>query len=133
MARAGYLDGRRIVIAEDVETLRFCLGELLEEDGAEVVAVSDGRRLFELLATVEVDAVVSDLRMPGIGGLDVLRLRRDGGDTTPFVLATGAAPVLDLSVYAPAVLLEKPYTQETLRAALESVLLPVARARRAGR
>src|SRR5687768_12144470 len=101
MARAGYLDGRRIVIAEDVETLRFCLGERLEEDGAEVVAVSDGRRLFELLATVEVDAVVSDLRMPGIGGLDVLRLRRDGGDTTPFVLATGAAPVLDLSVYAP--------------------------------
>lgn len=125
----GYLRGRRIVVADDDDTLRFCMSELLEEDGAEVVAVSDGRRLVELLATTSADAVVSDMRMPTIGGLDALRRRRDAGDRTPFVLVTGAMVDLDLSALAPAVLIEKPFTQESLQDALERVMAPRRAAR----
>jgi CheY-like chemotaxis protein len=125
----GYLHGRRIVVADDDETLRFCMSELLAEDGAEVVAVSDGRRLVELLATTSADAVVSDMRMPTIGGLDALRRRRDAGDRTPFVLVTGAMVDLDLSALAPAVLIEKPFTQESLQDALERVMAPRRAAR----
>jgi CheY-like chemotaxis protein len=123
----GYLSGRRIVVADDDDTLRFCLSEILEEDGAEVLAVSDGRRLVDLLATTSADAVVTDMRMPSIGGLDALRRRRDAGDTTPFVLVTGAVVDLDLSALAPAVVIEKPFSQESLQAALEGVMAPQPR------
>lgn len=68
----------RIIIADDHRIMREGVQVLLSDyQGIEVVGeAASGESLLELLETVEVDAVLMDLEMPGMGGLDALeRLR----------------------------------------------------------
>ncbi len=64
----------RIIIADDHRIMREGVRMLLADyEGIEVVGEADnGESLLQLLETVEVDAVLMDLEMPGIGGLDAL-------------------------------------------------------------
>jgi NarL family two-component system response regulator YdfI len=64
----------RIIIADDHRIMREGVRMLLADyEGIEVVGEADnGESLLQILETVEVDAVLMDLEMPGIGGLDAL-------------------------------------------------------------
>ena len=64
----------RIIIADDHRIMREGVRMLLADyEGIEVVGEADnGESLLQLLETTEVDAVLMDLEMPGIGGLDAL-------------------------------------------------------------
>ncbi len=83
----------RIFLAEDDDEMRLLLYEALVYDGYDVVDLSSGRELFNLLqrATelrIEPDIVVSDIRMPGMTGLEILKRIREQGSKTPVVLIT---------------------------------------------
>jgi PAS domain S-box-containing protein len=68
----------RVLLAEDEGALRRAAAKFLERDGITVHAVADGAAALEALATGEFDVIVSDVRMPGVGGREfVERLRRD--------------------------------------------------------
>ncbi len=64
----------RIIIADDHRIMREGVQMLLADyEGIEVVGEAEnGESLLQLLETVEVDAVLMDLEMPGLGGLDAL-------------------------------------------------------------
>lgn len=129
----------RVAVAEDNVEMRRLIAVTLRSDGYDVVEAGDGAELIARLeslggaqgpARTAVELIVSDLRMPGLSGMDVLGAIRDGNWRTPFILITafgdedthreahdlGAAAVLD-----------KPFDLERLRALVhESVPPPVA-------
>ena len=81
----------RILVAEDDEEMRALLGQALRSSGYEVAELSDGLHLVARLASAErgeFDAIVSDIRMPGISGLDVLEGLRECEDAPPMILIT---------------------------------------------
>jgi DNA-binding NarL/FixJ family response regulator len=79
----------RVALADDQELVREGLKALLTRLGIDVVVEApDGASLLSQLATTVVDVIVSDIRMPGLGGVDMVRELRRRGDSTPVVLLT---------------------------------------------
>lgn len=83
-----------VIVAEDDDDFRALLSESLETDGFRVTGVSNGVALIEALRVVHGGydppaVVISDDRMPGARGLDVLRQVRRWGWDLPLVLITG--------------------------------------------
>jgi DNA-binding response OmpR family regulator len=85
---------RHIIVAEDDPDMRALVGEALRNDGYDVAEASDGGRLLVLLARCsrcEVafpDLIVSDIRMPVMSGLGMLKGVRDAHWSVPVVLMT---------------------------------------------
>jgi EAL domain-containing protein (putative c-di-GMP-specific phosphodiesterase class I) len=79
---------RHIVILDDDGDLRREIGQLLELEGHDVVALSDAR-LLDPSAFDGVDVLILDLMMPGIDGLDVLRRLGQWREPPLLVLMTG--------------------------------------------
>jgi len=62
----------RILIAEDELGIRTALTMLLEEEGYEITTVKDGEQAIEAIRAEHFDLVISDIRMPGMNGLQLL-------------------------------------------------------------
>lgn len=78
-----------IALADDQALIRNALAALLPELGIAVaLQASDGQALVEAMASMRVDVIVSDIRMPRLSGLDAVRALRARGDTTPALLLT---------------------------------------------
>jgi len=82
-----------ILIAEDEAAVRESLTEVLREEGYDVVAVSDGTAAIRALQEKEFDLILSDIRMPGADGLEVLRHAREVSPQTLVLLMTAHATV----------------------------------------
>jgi len=79
----------KILIAEDDPHLRKVLASELEGEGYETQGAADGRRALESLAETPVDLILTDLVMPGIDGLELLRRVKNLDTELPVVLMTG--------------------------------------------
>ena len=72
------LAGLQILLAEDYPSLRHCLQEILETNGATVFAAASGEEALALMAIHPIELVLMDMTMPGIGGLEAARrIRRE--------------------------------------------------------
>lgn len=79
----------RIALADDQALVRAGLRALLERLGLEIAfEADDGQALIDRLAQAPVDVVLSDIRMPGLDGIDALLALRERGDRTPVLLLT---------------------------------------------
>lgn len=79
----------RIALADDQALVRAGLRALLERQGIDIaLEADDGTTLLDGLATTTVDVVLSDIRMPGLDGIDALLQLRGRGDATPVLLLT---------------------------------------------
>jgi len=79
----------RVLLVDDQELVRAGFRMLLESwDGIEVAGeAGDGRAAIELLERIDVDVVLMDVRMPGMGGVEATRLIRAGdGEHAPKVI-----------------------------------------------
>jgi len=80
----------RLLIVDDEGALREILAEEFESHGAIVTSAGDGRAALELWRPDRFDAVLSDMRMPEIDGLTLVRRARAAGDLrTPVLLCSG--------------------------------------------
>lgn len=64
---------KRILVVDDDESLRRVMQVQLQQSGYDVAAAASGAEALERLASVPVDLVLTDLKMPGMSGLDLLR------------------------------------------------------------
>jgi DNA-binding NtrC family response regulator len=64
---------RRILIADDDDSMRFTIGQLLERDGHEYSEAKDGEETLKLYKSGSFDLVILDYNMPKLNGLEVLR------------------------------------------------------------
>src|SRR5436190_6831768 len=84
----------RVLLADDLADIRLVMRLLLEADGRAVVVgeASDGAEAVRLAGELRPDAVVLDLRMPGMDGVQALPLIREASPGT-VVVALSALPV----------------------------------------
>ncbi len=61
-----------ILLADDEETLRKNLAQVLAEEGFAVIACADGTEALRKLKSNTVDAIITDLRMPGVSGMELI-------------------------------------------------------------
>ena len=85
----------RILVAEDDREMRALLTLSLRRAGYEVLECRDGMELLNQLGAFsfpprpdDIDAVISDIRMPGISGMEVLEALREVGHFPPVILIT---------------------------------------------
>ncbi|MET0550232.1 MAG: response regulator transcription factor [Xanthomonas sp.] len=79
----------RIALADDQVLVRAGLRALLQTQGIVVACeADDGQALLDAVAATPVDVVLSDIRMPGMDGIQALQQLRARGDRTPVLLLT---------------------------------------------
>jgi DNA-binding NtrC family response regulator len=83
----------RVLLAEDEITIRVTLTDALEAAGHSVIAVEDTSAALAALAEQAPEAVITDIRMPGEGGMSVLQRSLELEPRRPVVLMTGFATV----------------------------------------
>ena len=82
----------RILIVDDEPSMREMLRIVLRRDGYEVIVAENGRRAIGLLREQHVDLLLSDIRMPDLTGVDVLRAARDcNRDVIAFMMTAYAS------------------------------------------
>ena len=124
----------RLLIVEDEDGLRNALVRSLGE-AFEVTAAADGVAAAELLMKETYDAVLSDIGLPGMSGVDLLRLVRSYDLDVPVVLMTGepsvetAIAALELGALT---YVQKPFKHDVLAATLQRAakLAQLARTKR---
>ncbi len=115
----------RVLLVEDDEDNRELMSEVLEAAGYDVLAASSGADGLKALAERSVDAVVTDVGMPGMGGLEVASAAKRIAPAVPVVIVTGYADREDiLSARGREVdaVLVKPVDPDALTAAVASVV-----------
>lgn len=83
------MDLPHILLVEDDETARRLLADVVCEAGHRVTAARDGEAALELLAHQHFDAVVTDIRMRSVDGVQVLQAAREREMPPPVILLTG--------------------------------------------
>ena len=83
----------RVLLAEDEETIAVTLKDSLEEAGHDVEHSPDTQGALELLERINPDVVLTDIRMPGAGGMALLRRAIELDERRPVILMTGYGTV----------------------------------------
>ena len=115
----------RILVVDDERAVRESLGRALELEGYKVEYAADGGEALYRLESDQPDAVVLDVLMPGIDGLEVARRVRRAGNRVPVLMLTAREEVQDRVAGLDAGAddyLTKPFALEELVARLRALL-----------
>jgi CheY-like chemotaxis protein len=82
----------RILLADDASAVRFSIAVALRADGHEVTEASDGGAAIGLLRTRPFDLVITDLWMPVLDGIDLLKHLRVHHPEMKVIAMSGGAP-----------------------------------------
>lgn len=85
----------RILLAEDERSLSRALTALLEKSNFSADAVFDGEEALEYILSGNYDAVILDIMMPKLDGIQVLRRVRQAGNTVPILMLTARSEIED--------------------------------------
>ena len=119
-----------VLVVDDDLACRVLAALLLEHAGHSPTAVASVERALERLRELDADVILTDLNMPGKGGIDLLRVIRERKSTVPVVAMTASADdglvelALDLGARS---VLRKPFDRRDLDAAIAAVLSSPAR------
>src|SRR5512140_1268582 len=115
----------RILIVDDEETTRELFAELLQRWGYDVDQTADGHEALKIAAETHPDVIISDLVMPKLDGLSLVRALREEQPDTPVVIITGRGTI-DAAVEAIREgvfdFVEKPLEPARLRVILQRAL-----------
>ncbi len=78
----------RVLIVDDEEGIRLLYKEELEEEGYEVELASSGEEALKKLDSGQMDMVLLDIKMPGMDGVEVLRMLKEKYKELPVILCT---------------------------------------------
>jgi DNA-binding NtrC family response regulator len=114
-----------LLVVDDSADTRELLQRNLTSKGYEVLSATDVDEALSILRSAAVDVVITDLKMPGASGLDLVRHVRENLRQTEVMMITGY-PSIDVAVAAvksgAEEYLTKPFTKEELFAAVERVI-----------
>jgi len=116
----------RVMIIEDDEEMRSLLKDFFEEEGFETDSVNNGVDALEKLSEDHFDLVITDIRMPGLTGLDILPTIRKLKPETPIIVMTayGSDDVRRRSLERGATIyLEKPIHLSELKTVIREMAL----------
>ena len=115
----------RVLVVDDEPAVRRALERALRLESYDVALAADGEEALDLLASTPADAVILDVLMPRVDGLEVARRMRKAGDRTPILMLT-ARDAIDDRVTGLEVggddYLVKPFALRELQARLRALL-----------
>jgi two-component system response regulator MprA len=115
----------RVLVVDDEPAVRRALERALRLDSYDVSLAADGEEALDALAAGAPDAVILDIAMPRLDGLEVCRRMRQAGDRTPVLMLTARDAIDDrvkgLDVGADDYLV-KPFALRELQARLRALL-----------
>ena len=91
------MDNKNILIVDDDEQILEMLTEILDEEDLEADQCSSGEEAISKLSDVRYKLVISDVRMPGMSGFDLLEFIKDRYEDTRVILMTGYTDDYDIS------------------------------------
>jgi CheY-like chemotaxis protein len=119
-------DAPTILVIDDDGFTRFCLVAFLEDSGFSCLEAGDGVEGLERFAQGRPDLVVTDARMPRMGGLELVAALRSLSPGTPVIMLSGAdAPAAALEAKAAgarAVLVKPLQDMQLLLDAIQAIL-----------
>jgi len=80
-----------VLVVDDERSMRDFLKILLEKEGHKVVTADNGEKALEILDNQSLDVVVSDIRMPGMTGIELLELIKKEFTDLPVIMITAFA------------------------------------------
>ena len=84
------LNDIRVLVADDDPFVSEMLAEILQSEGCAVQTAGDGCEAYnKFLADPDIDIIISDMNMPGMNGLQLIRKLRDENVDVPIVILTG--------------------------------------------
>src|SRR6516164_7237560 len=114
-----------ILIVEDEPTTAWALAEGLSDDGFTIDTFRTAEDAWRWLQRSRSDLVISDLRLPGMSGLDLARKLRRGRHAQPVIIVTAyGSPEMVLQLEDAGVVqcFPKPFPMDALRAAVRQAL-----------
>jgi len=115
----------RILVIDDEDSIREYLSMMLEREGYEVLAASDGKKAVKLSKRDSFDAVITDIQLPGMTGIEILGSFKESDPTVPIIIVTGhasqesAIEALNLGAFY---YLLKPVSNEELKQVVRNAL-----------
>jgi len=84
---------KKILVADDEIGIRQSLKKILEKEGYEVLTASNGEEAFKAIRSNSIDLLISDIRMAGMDGLELLKVCKSISPYTEVIMITGYASV----------------------------------------
>ncbi len=123
----------RILIVDDEATIRASLVESLTREGYDITAAESGEEALVKTHNQKFDLVITDLKLPGVSGIEILQALRNQGNSTPVIMMTAygdvdtAVSAMRLGAYD---FIPKPFKlgamKKQVRAALKATGVPQA-------
>lgn len=111
-----------ILIVDDEEDMRFILKSILDSKGYTTYVAANGRQALEACLRISIDAIISDVRMPDMDGVELLQKVREKWTKIPVVfLTTGYADINEEQALALGAngLVSKPFDINTILVAIQ--------------
>lgn len=115
----------RILVVDDESSMRQLLDIALRKEGHQIVVAESGKKAVERFGKSAFDLVISDIRMPDMSGVEVLRHVKQSSPETPVIMITAysaadtAVEALRLGAYD---YIAKPFKVEELKATIKNAL-----------
>jgi two-component system response regulator PilR (NtrC family) len=115
----------RILVVDDEESIREFLEIMLKKEGYEVTLAEDGQKAKDLLAKKSFDMIISDLQMPNVTGIELLKFVKDSYPDVVFMLITAfgttetAVEAMKMGAYD---YLTKPFKIDEVRMNIQNAL-----------
>ncbi len=88
---------KRILVVDDEKGIRFLLSEALLMEGFEVALARDGQESLERLEMDDFDLVITDINMPRLDGMEMLKKMKKNGRKEKVIVMTGNPSALSFS------------------------------------
>ena len=115
----------RVLVADDEAVIRGLLVDFLAAEGYEVSGACDGLEAVAALETRPFDLVITDLMMPGLSGVEVLRAARRIDPNYPVIVITGYPSrrnAEELLALGASDFLAKPFNLDAVRGTVSSLM-----------
>jgi putative nucleotidyltransferase with HDIG domain len=115
----------KLLLVEDDESFRELLSKILRNLGHELTIALHGASGRDMLGLSKFDAIISDIRMPNLSGVELLEWFRTRDTETPFILMTGFSDISSIEEahqLGATGFLTKPFHEEDIVSTLETVL-----------
>ncbi len=115
----------RLLVVDDEESIREFLEIMLKKEGYEVTCAEDGAKAKDLLAKKTFDMVISDLQMPNVTGIELLKFVKEAYPDLVFMLITAfgttesAVEAMKMGAYD---YLTKPFKIDEVRLNIQNAL-----------